>query len=153
MKFTNANLSREEILEKLGNVHLIEVYRELGVAVVYLYGSYAREEPSPFSDVDIGVILAEDVPREKYLHVKLELMDRISKILKHPKVEVRVLNETPVVFRYEVVRDGCLAYCSDEDMRVDFEAGTMMEYFDFKYVLDEYYHHLMKRIEEGRMTD
>lgn len=153
LKFTNPDLSREQILEGLGGENLIKFYKELGVVVVYLYGGYARGEPSPFSDVDIGVILAKDVPREKHLDVQLELMDRISRVLKHPEVDVRVLNEAPVVFRYEIVRDGRLAYCSDEDLRVDFEAGTMMEYFDFKYVLDEYYRHLMKRIEEGRMTD
>jgi len=43
-------------------------------------------------------------------------MEVISRILKHPEVEVRVLNEAPVVFRYENVRDGKLAYCSDEDL-------------------------------------
>jgi hypothetical protein len=153
LEFVNPNLSREQILKGLGDERLRKVYSGLGVAVVYLYGSYARGEPSPFSDVDVGVLLAKSIPREKYLGVELELMDRVSLILGHVEVDVRVLNVTPVVFRWEVVRDGCLAYCADEDLRVEFEAGTMTEYFDFKFVLDEYYRHLMKRIEEGRMTD
>ncbi len=146
-------MSREQIIQKLSDESLTKIYRNLEVVAVYLYGSYARGEPSPFSDVDVGVLLAKNVPTEKYLDVELELTDSISRILGHPEVEVRVLNKTPVVFRYEIVRDGCLAYCSDEDVRVEFEASTMVEYFDFKYVLDEYYRYLAKRIEEGRMTD
>ena len=69
LKFVNPNLSKEQIIEKLRGEHLIKAYRELGVVVVYLYGGYARGETSPFSDVDISIILAESVPREKYLDV------------------------------------------------------------------------------------
>lgn len=153
LKSKNRYMSREQIIRKLGDEGLVKAYRNLGVIAVYLYGSYARGEPSPFSDVDIAVLLTDDIPVERYLDVELELMDNISRILGHPEVEVRVLNKTPVVFRYEIVRDGRLSYCCDEDARVEFEANTMLEYFDFKHVLDEYYHHLAKRIEEGRMTD
>ncbi|MHA1579690.1 MAG: type VII toxin-antitoxin system MntA family adenylyltransferase antitoxin [Candidatus Freyarchaeota archaeon] len=153
MNSVNPELSRELVLQKLGNDGLRRVYKKLGVVVVYLYGGYARGEPTKFSDIDVGVILDKRVPREKYLDITLELMDEISRFLRFPDVDVRVLNEAPVVFRFGVVRDGCLAFCSDESLRVEFEAGTMMEYFDFKYVLDEYHRHLVKRIEEGRMTD
>lgn len=76
----NRNVSREQIIRRLGDEGLVEVYRNLGVVAVYLYGSYARGEPSPFSDVE------------------LELMDNISRILGHSEVEVRVLNKTPCHF-------------------------------------------------------
>ncbi len=38
-------------------------------------------ESPPFSDADIGVLLAKDIPVEMYLDVGLELMGGISRIL------------------------------------------------------------------------
>ena len=40
-----------------------ELFKKLGIDVIYLFGSYAENKTHPMSDVDIGVVFAHP---EKY---------------------------------------------------------------------------------------
>ena len=52
------------------------------------------------------------------------------------EVDLRVLNEAPVAFQYEVVRTGVAVFVRDEDVRIAFESGVISRYLDQKALLD-----------------
>ncbi len=122
------------------------------LSLAYLYGSYARGQAWTYSDVDIAVLFAEDIEAEDYLDYLLRYIGEVADILGFENVDVKELNGAPVEFQYQVIKGGQALYVREEEERMHFEAEVMIEYLDFKPILDEYYHHLAKRIKERRFS-
>lgn len=109
----------------------------LPVDLAYLYGSVVTGYATPFSDVDIGVVLATlPAPRER-LDLLLGLEAWLAENCQIPNADVRILNDAPLIFRGKVVTDGVLLYARDEEVRVAFEVETRMRYFDYRPIHDQ----------------
>lgn len=100
--------------------------REAGVGVAYLFGSRARADARPDSDVDIGLLLDEPLG----LMGELRLATRISEALQVADVDVVDLSRAPLGLRGRVVQEGRLLLDDDPNRRVAFEVRTRMQYFD-----------------------
>ncbi len=100
------------------------------VRFAYLYGSFL--EDLPFHDVDVAVYLEEGTD---FTDRALELAGAAERALReagHPlPVDVRVLNNAPLGFRYSVFR-GHLLISRDEDLRVREVVWTVTRYLDAK---------------------
>jgi hypothetical protein len=95
---------------------------------VYLFGSVARDEARPGSDVDVAVLLrAEPRPGLQGLDLRLEgdLERRIG-----CRVQLVVLNRAPADLVHRVLRDGVLVLDLDPSARIRFEVRARNEYFD-----------------------
>jgi predicted nucleotidyltransferase len=55
----------------------------------------------------------------------------LDKEVKKYPVEVRVLNNAPLSFRYNVLKHGKPIVVVDDDLRCDFMEATLSNYFDF----------------------
>ena len=71
-------LTKNEILEKLST--LKDVYKKDGIELVTLFGSYATEENSKFSDIDIAYKIDYKLFSKKY-------KDGFSKLLKLEEIK------------------------------------------------------------------
>ena len=72
-----------------------------------LYGSAAEE--GDFRDLDIGLFVDRaSVPASMDLDYAFMLADELGKVVPHP-VDVRVINDAPLPFRYNVSRGIALA--------------------------------------------
>ncbi len=106
------------------------------VAAAYLFGSVARDEAGPASDVDIGLLLnSEPLPNYESLHLRLE--GELERALAR-SVEVVVLNRAPVDLVHRVMRDGVLLLDRDPRARIRFEVRARNEYFDLLPFLRRY---------------
>jgi predicted nucleotidyltransferase len=120
------------------------------VALAYLYGSEAAGRATPLSDVDIALVVfdKDHVPKSR-LELELRVEEEIARICGIGNIDVRVMNDAPLMVRGEVVTSGILLYCRDEVFRVDFETSTRSEYFDFLPVAamhrQAYFERLSKR--------
>lgn len=99
-----------------------------GLRLIVLFGSVARGQALPMSDVDIGVLGAE-------------FWDglRIGSDLAHlcqREPHVVVLDTAPELLRYEVARDGVLLFECERDDWAKFRADAIVRYLDFKPTLD-----------------
>ncbi len=102
------------------------------VRLVYLYGSTARGQARPGSDVDIGVVLDHSVPPGSQLKLELELeLETALAAAGVPNADVRVLNNAPLLLQGEVMAEGRLLCARDEDERIAYEASTRSRYFDY----------------------
>ncbi|RMD62670.1 nucleotidyltransferase domain-containing protein [Candidatus Parcubacteria bacterium] len=71
------------------------------VVFAYLFGSF--QKGLPFRDVDVGVYLAEGVDPWETAFRLAAALERALRAVGHPApVDVRVLNQAPVGFRYHV---------------------------------------------------
>lgn len=129
---------------------LAEYAAERPILALYLFGSAAWDRRTRLSDIDIAVLLPEDVPKEEYFDRRLEMTVELTRLLKESDVDLVVLNEAPPLLKHRVVTGGRVVFCRDERARNRFEARAILEYLDFKPVLDLQYQCLKRRLEEGR---
>jgi hypothetical protein len=83
MRYHPFMLSRDQIVEIIRR-NADNLRRDFGVESVALFGSVARGEAGPFSDIDLLV----DVPKTISLFRLVELQLRLQALLDHPKVDV-----------------------------------------------------------------
>jgi predicted nucleotidyltransferase len=93
-----------------------------------LHGSF--QAGGPYRDVDIAVWLdSSRIPRESWSRYALDLSVGLHLALKVP-VDVRVLNEAPLTFRYHALKGEPLVV-RDRELLDEMRARTWDEYFDF----------------------
>jgi len=108
------------------------------VLISYLYGSYARGDVHPFSDVDVGIYLEKMTPGEA-LNNELSLALEFDEILgSKTNVDVRSINTMPLMIKGNIVTEGILMYSRDDGVRVEFETNVRKIYFDFRRFINRY---------------
>ena len=121
------------MIEMLNSV--IREYDE--VIAAYLYGSAVKGNLRADSDIDIGILLADDAVPDHLYAIRMAREIR-SRCHLDRDVDVRILNRRPIRFLYQVLRYGKLVFVRDERKKVEFETGVLKEYLDFKPFLREY---------------
>ncbi len=119
--------------------------REAEVRLAYLFGSAARSEEGPLSDVDIAVLVDEGLDSKRRFDLKLDLIGRVCKILKTDKVDLVLLNDAPLSLSYNVIKDGLCLKSTERD-RVSFEGRVLSMYLDRKYFFDRHAREALKRM-------
>jgi|GEM_PF-1286154 len=138
------NHQNSDLIESLKSV--ISEHEE--VIAAYLYGSAAQGIMREDSDIDVGILLADDAAPDYRYGVRMagEIQSRLC-IARD--VDLRVLNRRPVRFLNQVLRYGKLVFVRDEKKRVEFETDVLKEYLDFKPFLREYDRERRRRLIYG----
>lgn len=101
-----------------------------GVVAAYLYGSEARGEARPDSDVDVAVLFSE--PTEPVLaNAASRIEGELERVLRRP-VHLVELNRAPADLIHRVLRDGLVLLDRDRAARLAFEVRARNEYFDLE---------------------
>ncbi len=113
--------------------------KEPNVLFAYLFGSSAKGKPRPDSDIDIAVYLSDPDHLKKDPLYPSRLAIKIEKELAaKAAVDIRVLNDSTLRFKHQVLKYGKLIHSKDEKRRVSFEATSISRYLDFKPFLEVY---------------
>lgn len=104
---------------------------DLGITLVYLFGSRAQGAAGPQSDCDVAILFLKEPPASG----RYALEHRLGGLLGAGRVDLVVLNRAPVELQYNVIATGRLVYETDRASRVEFEARTLGLYGDFLPVL------------------
>lgn len=103
------------------------------VKFAYLFGSQARGNAGPLSDVDVAVFLDR---RLSCFEWRLRLMEQLAQVLETERLDLVVLNDASPVLRYEVIREGQVIK-EDKKKRVEFETRALAEYLDTAFLRKE----------------
>ena len=96
----------------------------------YLFGSFTSDKE--FNDIDIAVFADTDrFLKKSLLEYEIALEQRLANILREYSIDVRVLNNAPISFKYQVIKNGLPVCIRDEDAMTDFEVLIYAIYFDF----------------------
>lgn len=98
------------------------------LAAAWVYGSTARGDRTPASDMDVALLHRSDPP-----HVLDAAPNRLEDTLERGlglHVEALVLNRAPVDWIHRVLLDGELLLDRDRSARIAFEVKSRAEYFD-----------------------
>ena len=107
-----------------------------GTVAVYVFGSVARDNDGPASDVDIAVLF-DQVPPSTLMGPRLSLEGRLEQALGRP-VDLVVLNTASADLVHRVLRDGDLVVDRDRARRIRFEVAKRNEFFDLQPIRDAY---------------
>lgn len=123
---------------------------EADVVAAYLFGSQARGEVGPLSDVDVAVWLGPEVRDDRRFDRRLALSAAASRALATDEVDLVVLNDAPPLLRHRVIRDGKLILDRDPRTRVRFETRALLDYLDTAPLRAALSAGRRRRIAEGR---
>ncbi|MEW5793300.1 MAG: nucleotidyltransferase domain-containing protein [Bacillota bacterium] len=123
--------------------------RKHGIALVYLFGSQAREGArllagetvsvhDPLTDLDVGVVTIEPLPdglvRTKYYAA---LYNDFVDMFKPLRLDLVLLEENHSVFQLEAVKGICV-YAVSEERRDTYEMMILRRAADFRPFLEAY---------------
>lgn len=94
------------------------------ILAMYLYGSYARNEPKPYSDIDIAVITPmTDPPRD---------LKEIIGSYSSKKLDVQVFADLPLSAQMQVLAQGIPLYIRNEDSLWSVIKSVSLSYMDLE---------------------
>jgi predicted nucleotidyltransferase len=100
-----------------------------GVSLAYVFGSAAQGRERPDSDLDVAVLFADDVPRERYGELRVQLLTELVGLTHTNDVDLVVLNEAPPLLAFQVI-DGGRLLLGDRREQVRFETRAIQRYID-----------------------
>lgn len=130
---------------------LSEVFeREKEISCFYIFGSYAKGQVRPLSDIDIAVLLRKNVSSARYWDYKIKLLAKAAGALKTEEIDLVILNEAPFELRYNILKDGKILFCHNERERRDFQENSVLNYMDTRYLREESFFHLKRQARTRR---
>ena len=123
------------------------------VCLAVLYGSHARGQAGPLSDVDVVVLLERSFDSEHYFDRRLEIIGRLMQVLNTNEVDVIILNQAPLALQYRVARDGIVLYSRHHDHLIEFVSQTVSRYLDFKPVIERHERAILARARQGDLLN
>jgi len=97
-----------------------------GILAVLLFGSHARGEATPASDIDLCVVLqpARDAAGDR-TRVRLAYLPT-------KKLDVRLFQQLPLYIRTRVLKEGVVLFCRDLDVLYELAYRTAKAFNDFQ---------------------
>lgn len=120
------------------------------VAAAYLFGSQARGQSGPLSDIDLGVWASPGLTARERFDLRLRLTSAVERVLGGQPVDLVVLDDASPLLRHRAWRDGELLLDRDPRTRVRDEARTLVEYLDTKPLREQTAAGVSNRLAEGR---
>lgn len=118
------NLEQDSRLDRVRELLLADLPH---VQAAYVYGSAARGDARPDSDLDLALLLAPGAQ----IPDRLGLMGRLSRAAQRD-VSVVSLRHAGLDLIVEVLREGRLLFTRNEMLTLAWEAERMTDYADFK---------------------
>jgi uncharacterized protein len=137
-------------LDTAGRERLRDALDQDGVAAAYVFGSQARGNPGPLSDVDVAVWAAPGTDPSRRFALRLELANAATRALDGETVDLVVLDDASPLLRQRAWRDGELLIDRDPRTRVRDEARALLEFLDTKPLREQTATGVSNRIAEGR---
>ena len=97
----------------------------------YLFGSHARGQARPDSDIDVAVYIDEERAEDGDWGYRAELATALMAALGEDDVDVVVLNRAPVLLYHRVLRDGVRLISRDLRATTARAGQALSRYFDF----------------------
>jgi uncharacterized protein len=115
------------------------------IKFAYIFGSCARGDHGPASDIDIAVFIDR---RLSPFAFRLRLIETMMRELRTERFDLIILNDAPPVLKYEVVRQG-LVIKEDKKRRVEFESKSLGEYLDTAHLRETQQAYLKEQLRQG----
>jgi predicted nucleotidyltransferase len=100
------------------------------VLAVIIFGSAARDEQVPFSDVDICLVM---MPQPRPFRPNTPSHKRLE-YMKDNSLDVRIFQQLPLYIRVRVLKEGRILFVRDENQLYELAFRTAQAFEDFKHI-------------------
>ncbi len=128
------------------SIKTIQSLRDIGVLLVYVFGSFAENTNGPLSDLDIGVLFEHSVDLRNKNSLYHELYITLADEFPGKNLDIVFLNTASLELRTDVITYGRVLYEALKYLRLDFEENTLREYADFKPHLTTFNKAILARV-------
>lgn len=111
------------------------------VLAVVLFGSAARGEEGPASDVDVCLILDVHAAADPELAASRKRLAYLADF----ELDIHVFRQLPLYVRHRVVREGRVLYARDEEALYSLAIRTMKAFRHFRRI----YHQYLEQVARG----
>lgn len=135
---------------KIDDKQLKRLAKKHGIEALYLFGSQATSKATPLSDYDFAVIFSSKIQKNEYGKKQSIVISELSVLVESKKhIDLIVLNDenTPLLLKFNIIKEGKLIFEADKNVRVDMEVSIMSKWFDW-----EYYERLWSEIYVGNIA-
>ena len=112
---------------------LAQAERDSDTLAAIRFGSFAREEPHPDSDLDICLVLD---PRRGPFSAQDRVQKRIDYLAFN--LDVQIFQSLPIYIRQRVLQEGQVVFVRDLSTLYDVALRTLQEYEDFRPIYNLY---------------
>lgn len=119
---------------------------ELGVAIVYLFGSSTTRNRRKDSDIDLGIVFKVGLHRKNSLEIYPELYNIFSELYPTKEIDIVFLEDAPLSLQFEAIKYGKVIFESDTNTRLNYEEKIMLLYADFLPLQEEIEKVILERI-------
>ncbi len=127
---TLSSKEKEHLIKRIAGV----LQSREDILFAYIFGSFSSGQS--FNDIDIGVFIPYG-KMQSPLELELEIERELDDALRIP-ADVRIINNSPLSFSYNVLKSGTVIVDNNSSLRADFEGLICKKYFDYKHIRDEY---------------
>jgi predicted nucleotidyltransferase len=135
-----------------------QALKDLGVMAVYLFGSVARDDMHPLSDVDFGVLFENpDRYEGETLDVYTELYKIFNEILpsdylqdrferREHEFDVVFMQFAPIQLQFNIIKDGQILFEANKEERLNYKEYIMKKNADMQHYYKMFRKNLFERI-------
>lgn len=104
------------------------------ICFAYLFGSFGTEYQNKFSDIDIAVYVNELKNKFEYRNLEFRIEAELSQILRDIKIDVRILNDAPIINVGKILTEGKLIFVRDQKFYDDYYELSLLKYLDYQII-------------------
>lgn len=120
---------------------------EQEILALYLFGSHSEGLAHVRSDVDLALLLAPEVDRDRYFEYRLRYLSELERFF-GKELDLIILNQVPPLLQFQVLTRGQLIFDRDSDARAEMEMRMLSRYYFSTRFYDFHFDHLIRRIKE-----
>ncbi len=126
--------SSNERIEKTIKSLLKRAEEDQDILAVFLFGSHASNENTPFSDVDICLVMNFKTINFEQIKYSTKRLDYIKDF----PFDIYIFQQLPLYIRKRVIKEGKVLLVKDEDLLYDLALRTARAFEDFKHIYHDY---------------
>lgn len=115
-------------------VEIEQLCRETKLNLLYLFGSQARREPLPMSDIDFAAEFGREVLESEFSERQEALIVELMKILGRDDVDVAILNRASPLLKHRAATEGRVLYQAESGSHASFLVRALREYDDTRSI-------------------